>query len=94
MRFQSAISFAASVGAYQNKVTRVSKNHPYLGKVEKDKEAEFYKNNAGESDVYMTSQVIKSKGSTYSVFNEGGSSIIPVASSNDKVNKATKKFLE
>ncbi|EOA06952.1 Hypothetical protein, predicted lipoprotein [Mycoplasma yeatsii 13926] len=93
-KFQSAISFAASVGAYQNKITRFTKNHPYLGKVEKGQEADFYKNNASESDVYMTTQVMKSKNSKYGVFNEGGSSIIPVASSNDKVNRATKKFLE
>ncbi|UWD34703.1 glycerol ABC transporter substrate-binding protein [Mycoplasma cottewii] len=94
LKFQSAVSFAASVGAYQNKITRFSKNHPYLGKVEKGQEASFYKNNASEKDVLMTTQVIKSKGSKYSIFNEGGSSIIPVASKHDKVNKATKKFLE
>ncbi|MDQ0567399.1 P68 family surface lipoprotein [Mycoplasma yeatsii] len=94
LKFQSAMSFAASVGAYQNKISTITKSHPYLGKVQEGKDEEFYKTNAGESDVYMTTQVTKTKSSKHEIFNEGGSSIIPIDSRNDKVNRATKKFLE
>lgn len=92
-RFQSAISFAASVGAYQNKITKFTKNHPYFEQSIKD-DPKFLTNNASEHDVLMLPQVTGTKDGKHSIFHEGGSSIIAIDSKNERVNKAIKKFLK
>ncbi|WP_282829723.1 hypothetical protein [Mycoplasmopsis bovis] len=91
-RFQSAISFAASVGAYQNKITKFTKNHPYFEQSIKN-DPKFLTNNASEHDVLMLPQVTRTKDGKHSIFHEGGSSIIAIDSKNERVNKAIKKFL-
>lgn len=92
-RFQSAISFAASVGAYQNKITMFTKNHPYFQQSIKD-DPKFLTNNASEHDVLMLPQVTGTKDGKHSIFHKGGSSIIAIDSKNERVNKAIKKFLK
>ncbi|CBH40952.1 P68 family surface lipoprotein [Mycoplasmopsis agalactiae] len=92
-RFQSAISFAASVGAYQNKITQFTKTHPYFEQSIKD-DPKFLTNNASEHDVLMLPQVTGTKDGKHKIFHEGGSSIIAIDSKNEKVNKAIKKFLK
>ncbi|CDZ18320.1 glycerol ABC transporter substrate-binding protein [Mycoplasma capricolum subsp. capripneumoniae] len=109
-RFQSAFSLAASVGAHQNKITKLTRNHPYF-KDDILKDPNFNTNNAKEADVFMDSQItpLITKGnsngnlnnitSTHSntnqgIFHEGGSSIIPINVGNEKINLGTKKFLK
>ncbi|WFQ93484.1 glycerol ABC transporter glycerol-binding protein [Mycoplasma feriruminatoris] len=106
-RFQSAFSLAASVGAHQNKISQLTRNHPYFGDdIKKDKDFETV--NAKEADVFMDSQITPSikKGSNggvtsttnggknVGIFHEGGSSIIPINVGNEKLNNGTKKFLK
>ncbi|WP_434335022.1 glycerol ABC transporter substrate-binding protein [Mycoplasma capricolum subsp. capricolum] len=106
-RFQSAFSLAASVGAHQNKISSLTKNHPYFGKDILD-DPHFNTNNAKEADVFMDSQITPlitktnntSSNTTTSantdkgIFHEGGSSIIPINVGNEKLNLGTKKFLK
>ncbi|MCK8461794.1 glycerol ABC transporter substrate-binding protein, partial [Mycoplasma capricolum subsp. capricolum] len=105
-RFQSAFSLAASVGAHQNKITQLTRNHPYF-KDDILKDPNFETNNAKEVDVFMDSQItpliqkVKNGMSTTinnpknpGIFHEGGSSIIPINVNNEKLNKGTKKFLK
>nr|VZS00151.1 hypothetical protein MF5582_00452 [Mycoplasma feriruminatoris] len=98
-RFQSAFSLAASVGAHQNKISQLTRNHPYFGDdIKKDKDFETV--NAKEADVFMDSQITplikkgSNGGKNVGIFHEGGSSIIPINVSNEKLNKGTKKFLK
>ncbi|WP_434336065.1 P68 family surface lipoprotein [Mycoplasma capricolum] len=103
-RFQSAFSLAASVGAHQNKITQLTRNHPYF-KDDVLKDPNFDTNNAKEADVFMDSQITplkENKNNTMStntvnnqgIFHEGGSSIIPINVKNEKLNQGTKKFLK
>nr|VZR75404.1 hypothetical protein MF5294_00432 [Mycoplasma feriruminatoris] len=104
-RFQSAISLAASVGANQNKITNFTRKHPYFGSDIKD-DPKFDTNNAKDADVFMDSQITPSKenkngtgGMTPAktnpgIFDEGGSSILPINVGNEKLNLGTKKFLK
>ncbi|WBX36070.1 P68 family surface lipoprotein [Mycoplasma capricolum] len=97
-RFQSAFSLAASVGAHQNKISSLTKNHPYFGKDILD-DPNFNINNAKEADVFMDSQITplitKTNNNTNKgIFHEGGSSIIPINVANEKLNLGTKKFLK
>ncbi|WP_434329251.1 glycerol ABC transporter substrate-binding protein [Mycoplasma capricolum subsp. capricolum] len=105
-RFQSAFSLAASVGAHQNKITQLTRNHPYF-KDDILKDPNFETNNTKEVDVFMDSQItpsiqkVKNGMSTTTsnpknlgIFHEGGSSIIPINVNNEKLNKGTKKFLK
>ncbi|WFQ90149.1 P68 family surface lipoprotein [Mycoplasma feriruminatoris] len=107
-RFQSAFSLAASVGAHQNKISSLTKNHPYFGK-DILEDPHFYTNNAKEADVFMDSQITplitktnngndthttNSTNSGLGIFHEGGSSIIPINVGNEKLNNGTKKFLK
>ncbi|EXU60501.1 P68 family surface lipoprotein [Mycoplasma mycoides] len=104
-RFQSAFSLAASVGAHQNKVSQLTRNHPYFGDDIKE-DPKFDLVNAKEDDVFMDSQITplitKSNTSSNStttnnnpgIFHEGGSSIIPINVGNEKLNTGTKKFLK
>ncbi|KKW61408.1 P68 family surface lipoprotein [Mycoplasma capricolum] len=55
-RFQSAFSLAASVGAHQNKITNLTRKHPYF-KDDVLKDPNFDTNNAKEADVFMDSQI-------------------------------------
>ncbi|QVK01604.1 glycerol ABC transporter substrate-binding protein [Mycoplasma mycoides subsp. capri] len=104
-RFQSAISLAASVGANQNKITDFTRKHPYFGDDIKN-DPKFDTNNAKDADVFMDSQITPSKenknGGTSmttsmanpGIFDEGGSSILPINVGNEKLNNGTKKFLK
>ncbi|CBV66996.1 Putative Lipoprotein B [Mycoplasma leachii 99/014/6] len=106
-RFQSAFSLAASVGAHQNKVSSLTKNHPYFSK-DILNDPNFSVVNAKEADVFMDSQITptitkQSNGSSNNtnsttnnigIFHEGGSSIIPINVGNEKLNNGTKKFLK
>ncbi|WFQ91795.1 hypothetical protein MFERI14815_00407 [Mycoplasma feriruminatoris] len=104
-RFQSAFSLAASVGAHQNKITNLTRKHPYF-KDDILKDPSFETNNAKEADVFMDSQITplinnynnnmstSDLPKTPGVFHEGGSSIIPINVGNEKVNNGTKKFLK
>ncbi|KEZ19117.1 P68 family surface lipoprotein [Mycoplasma capricolum] len=103
-RFQSAFSLAASVGAHQNKITQLTRNHPYF-KDDVLKDPNFDTNNAKEADVFMDSQITplkENKNNNMStntvnnqgIFHEGGSSIIPINVKNQKLNQGTKKFLK
>ncbi|WFQ92617.1 P68 family surface lipoprotein [Mycoplasma feriruminatoris] len=99
-RFQSAFSLAASVGAHQNKISDLTKNHPYFGK-DILNDPNFNTVNAKEADVFMDSQITPSitKGnnstnSNIGIFHEGGSSILPINVGNEKLNNGTKKFLK
>ncbi|WP_434338043.1 P68 family surface lipoprotein [Mycoplasma capricolum] len=100
-RFQSAFSLAASVGAHQNKISSLTKNHPYFGKDILD-DPNFNINNAKEADVFMDSQITPlitktnntSSNTNKGIFHEGGSSIIPINVANEKLNLGTKKFLK
>ncbi|QVK06440.1 P68 family surface lipoprotein [Mycoplasma mycoides] len=103
-RFQSAFSLAASVGAHQNKVSELTRNHPYFSKdILKDPQFDIV--NAKENDVFMDSQITPiitkklDNGTTTNngskgIFHEGGSSIIPINVGNEKINSGTKKFLK
>ncbi|WFQ95971.1 prolipoprotein B [Mycoplasma feriruminatoris] len=104
-RFQSAISLAASVGANQNKITDFTRKHPYFGADIKN-DPKFETNNAKDADVFMDSQITPSKENKNGVtamtpsktnpgiFDEGGSSILPINVGNEKLNLGTKKFLK
>ncbi|PTD31391.1 P68 family surface lipoprotein [Mycoplasma leachii] len=106
-RFQSAFSLAASVGAHQNKVSFLTKNHPYFSK-DILEDPNFSIVNAKEADVFMDSQITptiikQSNGGSSNtnattnnvgIFHEGGSSIIPINVGNEKLNNGTKKFLK
>ncbi|WP_434333796.1 glycerol ABC transporter substrate-binding protein [Mycoplasma capricolum subsp. capricolum] len=103
-RFQSAFSLAASVGAHQNKISQLTRNHPYF-KDDVLKDPNFDTNNAKEADVFMDSQITplkENKNNNMStntvnnqgIFHEGGSSIIPINVKNEKLNQGTKKFLK
>ncbi|WP_434333253.1 P68 family surface lipoprotein [Mycoplasma capricolum] len=103
-RFQSAFSLAASVGAHQNKITQLTRNHPYF-KDDVLKDPDFDTNNAKEADVFMDSQITPLKenknnnmstntANNQGIFHEGGSSIIPINVKNEKLNQGTKKFLK
>ncbi|UZK63832.1 glycerol ABC transporter substrate-binding protein [Mycoplasma mycoides subsp. capri] len=106
-RFQSAFSLAASVGAHQNKVSSLTKNHPYFSK-DILNDPKFSVVNAKEADVFMDSQITptitkQSNGGSSNtnatnnnvgIFHEGGSSIIPINVGNEKLNNGTKKFLK
>ncbi|QVJ95116.1 P68 family surface lipoprotein [Mycoplasma mycoides] len=106
-RFQSAFSLAASVGAHQNKVSSLTKNHPYFTK-DILEDPNFSIVNAKEADVFMDSQITplitkqsnsssnNTNGATNNVgiFHEGGSSILPINVGNEKLNNGTKKFLK
>ncbi|QVK09714.1 P68 family surface lipoprotein [Mycoplasma mycoides] len=104
-RFQSAISLAASVGANQNKITDFTRKHPYFSDDIKN-DPKFDTNNAKDADVFMDSQITPPKenknGETVmipsktnpGIFDEGGSSILPINVGNEKLNNGTKKFLK
>ncbi|WP_434328383.1 glycerol ABC transporter substrate-binding protein [Mycoplasma capricolum subsp. capricolum] len=101
-RFQSAFSLAASVGAHQNKISQLTRNHPYF-KDDVLKDPHFDTNNAKEADVFMDSQITPLKDNNnmstnavnnQGIFHEGGSSIIPINVKNEKLNQGTKKFLK
>ncbi|BCU84000.1 P68 family surface lipoprotein [Mycoplasma mycoides] len=104
-RFQSAISLASSVGANQNKITDFTRKHPYFSDDIK-KDPKFDTNNAKDADVFMDSQITPSKGNKNGgtditpsktnpgIFDEGGSSILPINVGNEKLNNGTKKFLK
>ncbi|ACU78684.1 P68 family surface lipoprotein [Mycoplasma mycoides] len=104
-RFQSAISLAASVGANQNKITDFTRKHPYFGDDIKN-DPKFDTNNAKDADVFMDSQITPPKENKSGesamtppktnpgIFDEGGSSILPINVGNEKLNNGTKKFLK
>lgn len=87
--YKSAISFAASVGANQNKNTPFSKG--YFGKKEPDK---FEKMNARDEDVFMAPQLTVAQKGQQEIFHEGGSSLLGIDTQDAESNEATKMFLK
>lgn len=92
MRYRSAISYAASVGANQNRQTPWS--NWFFTKALKLQSEESFKTNAKDQDVLMKPQIILNKDGGKKVFQEGGSSIIPVSSKDEKINAGTKAFIK
>ncbi|WP_029608639.1 P68 family surface lipoprotein [Mycoplasma simbae] len=92
MLYKSAISYAASVGANQNKKTPWSK--AFFTQVLKKQTVEQFETNASDEDVLMKPQITLAETGKPEFFQEGGSSIIPVDVKNERLNKATKAFIK
>ncbi|TQC51306.1 glycerol ABC transporter substrate-binding protein [Mycoplasmopsis mucosicanis] len=95
LKYHSAISYAPSLGA--NSIFQTPRSH-YLF-TSKDSfgthtEEEFKKYTAQKDDVSINPQIILNKKGGNKVFQEGGSSIIPVDVKDERFNKATKAFIK
>ncbi|QBF34820.1 hypothetical protein EG856_02755 [Mycoplasmopsis phocirhinis] len=89
-KWRTVISYAASVGNNQSHKTKFSQNF-FVG-FQKDKKEDFDKY-AEFEDQYILPQVTVVGQDKTSVFWEGGSSLLPVKSTDVQLNTATKTFL-
>lgn len=91
MFYNSAISFAASVGANQNRQTPWA--NYYFVNLTKLQTQERFNKNAKDDDVWMQPQITLTKPNGRHYFLEGGSSIIPIKHGDEK-DRATKLFIK
>ncbi|MBU4689631.1 P68 family surface lipoprotein [Mycoplasma zalophidermidis] len=89
LQYKTAISFAASVGANMSKQTVWA--HKYFVELAKAATEEQYKTFSTDDDVLLKGQVLSTG---KKVFSEGGSSLIPIKSSDNELNDATAKFVK
>ncbi|WP_341490311.1 P68 family surface lipoprotein [Mesomycoplasma ovipneumoniae] len=89
LKYRTVFGYVPGVGIKQSIDTATSRN------LFADKNPELAKGFATFNDVFTTTQPLKSrKNSQFFVYNSGGSSLIPIKTDTEKINKAAIKFLE
>ncbi|EXU61384.1 P68 family surface lipoprotein [Mesomycoplasma ovipneumoniae] len=89
LQYRAVFGYDPGVGIKQSIDTQTTRN------LFADKKPELAKGFATFNDVFATNQPLKShKNSPFFVYNSGGSSLIPIKTNTEKINKAAIKFLE
>ncbi|WP_337903996.1 P68 family surface lipoprotein [Mesomycoplasma ovipneumoniae] len=89
LQYRAVFGYDPGVGIKQSIDTQTTRN------LFADKKPELAKGFATFNDVFATNQPLKShKNSPFFVYNSGGSSLIPIKTDTEKINKAAIKFLE
>ncbi|WP_044286194.1 P68 family surface lipoprotein [Mesomycoplasma ovipneumoniae] len=89
LQYRAVFGYDPGVGIKQSIDTLTTRN------LFADKKPELAKGFATFNDVFATNQPLKSrKNSPFFVYNSGGSSLIPIKTDTEKINKAAIKFLE
>ncbi|WP_044286189.1 P68 family surface lipoprotein [Mesomycoplasma ovipneumoniae] len=89
LKYRTVFGYVPGVGIKQSIDTATSRG------LFADKKPEIAKGFATFNDVFTTNQPLKSrKDSQFFVYNSGGSSLIPIKTDTEKINKAAIKFLE